>query len=93
VTNEPYAVHAEAVDGRAEITDLSNVDETPDFSQAHNSQVYATIIRADGSTEDVGLIGASYTGRWQTLKWKLFGKRAADRRIRRINRRHAEKEQ
>lgn len=91
--SEPYAVHAEAVDGVAEITDLSDVGAIPDFSQAHNVQVFATVIRADGTTEDVGLIGAAYKTRRKAFLWKLFGQRAADRRIRRINRRHAEREQ
>jgi ribosome-binding factor A len=63
VTDEPYAVHSEIVDDRAEITDLSDVDTTPDLSQAHNVEVYATIIRADGTVEDAGMVAAGYTTR------------------------------
>jgi len=45
-------------------------------------QIAATIIRADGTVEELGVIADS---KWY---WRLFGKRFSDRRIKRANARH-----
>lgn len=57
-----------------------------------NVMVYATVIRADGTREDIGQIVGEYAKPLARLRWRLFGRPASIRRIRAANR-NARKEQ
>ena len=54
-------------------------------------QVFATIIRADGSREELGQIVGQYNGRLDRLRWRLIGQPLANARTRRSNKIAAQK--
>lgn len=56
-------------------------------AQGQESKVFATIIRADGRVEEMGLVAATFNKPWERLLWRWIGKPRAARRARRANRR------
>jgi hypothetical protein len=60
------------------------VDAQADYvSQA---TIAVTIIRADGTVEEIGVVDTYYRSRVKRLWWKLYGKPRAERRIAAANR-------
>lgn len=51
-----------------------------------DSEVYATIIRADGTTEPLGLVCGQYNRPVKQWWWRLYGKPRAAHRARKANR-------
>lgn len=56
-----------------------------EIKQPSEIQVFATVIRANGTVEDLGLIDARYEDEAKQLKWLAFDKPLADERIRLAN--------
>lgn len=61
----------------------------PSAKSVAEATITAVIIRADGTREEVGVLGAQYRSRRRQLWWDLAGRRLRDRRIRQINKQHA----
>jgi len=58
-----------------------------DEAHTHTEVVLnAVIVRADGTRVDLGQIEGDYRSRWRRLWWRLIGRPAASRRIKRANR-------
>ncbi|MFC8676689.1 hypothetical protein ACFUEN_28890 [Streptomyces griseorubiginosus] len=53
----------------------------------HSSELRMVVTRADGTVEDHGVVAAHYANSWRATWWALVGRRLANRRIARSNRR------
>ncbi|MFF4403607.1 hypothetical protein [Streptomyces sp. NPDC001404] len=53
---------------------------------ADDVELGVVIHRADGTIEHIGLVAATYRSPLRRAWWRLYGKRRAQRRIRRANR-------
>ncbi|MFI5880810.1 hypothetical protein [Streptomyces sp. NPDC051554] len=53
----------------------------------HSSELRMVIKRADGTVEDHGVVAAQYSSPLRAAWWELVGRRLANRRIARSNRR------
>lgn len=51
----------------------------------HSATITATIIRADGTVEHVGVVAAGYDNPVKQLWWDHVGRRLSERRIRKTN--------
>lgn len=63
----------------------------PQSKAKYNSEIEATITRADGTVESLGIIDAHYSNPLRQFVWLAFKRPASRRRIRAANRSAARK--
>lgn len=56
----------------------------------HSATISATITRADGTVEHVGVVAAGFNNPVKQWWWDNVGRRLSERRIKRINAAHKE---